>query len=157
MKKTFAGRLLAVAVMTCMILTMALPVSALEKYTLTLEMTEAKATGRDGITTVVAENGSVTMGESLTTALLALVVGDGQIGKSGLWAFESQSMERIMVEGLLAYTADDDGVLLVKATVDVYPDYVYANYDWRERFKNTRYPRHGIPWWADKYPWHKYL
>jgi len=55
------------------------------------------------------------------------------------------------------YTADDDGVLLVKATVDVYPDYVYANYDWRERFKNTRYPRHGIPWWADKYPWHKYL
>lgn len=48
------------------------------------------------------------------------------------------------------YTADEDGVLLVKATVDVYPDYVYANYDWRERFKNSRYPYHGIPWWKWK-------
>lgn len=45
------------------------------------------------------------------------------------------------------YTADKDGVLLIEATIDVYPDYVYANFDWRETFHDTSYPRHGVPWW----------
>lgn len=45
------------------------------------------------------------------------------------------------------YSTNKDGVLEINATIDVYPDFVYADQDWRETFHDTEYPRQGVPWW----------
>ena len=116
MKRTLANRLLAVAVMACMTLIMALPASAVvfeKKYTLTLEITEAKETGSDGRTTVELEYEDVAAGEPLTAALIVLLVGTGEIDSNELWAFESDNMAEIVFEGLLAYNTEDDGTAWV--------------------------------------------
>lgn len=121
MKKTLTRRLVAVAMIACMILAMALPASAVEKYTLTLEVTEAKETGADGITTVKVENSSVSTSESLTLALFALLVGDGQFDKSEFLAFESQNMSSIIIAGLLAFKdVDEDGGAAWNAWLDTF-------------------------------------
>lgn len=52
--------------------------------------------------------------------------------------------------GIFACDGEYGGALFMEATVDVYPDYVYANYDWRERFTACKYPYHGVPWWKWK-------
>ena len=48
------------------------------------------------------------------------------------------------------YASDTDGELFIKAIIDVYPEYEYANYDWQKTFNDTVYPIHGIPWWKQK-------
>jgi len=107
MKKTGAKRLMAMAMTVCMVLAMvAVPASALTTYDLTLTITEAKATGADGKTTITAKSADVSQQADLTTELVALLVskfeGDAKANKSGLWDFESDAMGITIEKGLSA-------------------------------------------------------
>ena len=111
MKKTLTKRLLAVAMMTSMVLAMALPVSA-ASYTLKLEIKENKASVKPSTQTATTEKATVTSGtvndaSNLTNVLTELLLANyGEASehetykaqKKGLWVFESDAMAKVIVD-----------------------------------------------------------
>jgi len=115
MKKSIFKRMLATAMMVCIVLSMAVPASAAVKYTLTLHITERenslKPTGQTNVITVEDQSGSVELTDNLTGELVYLLSanfeGDAEKNKAGLWQFGSDAMGQTISEGLKAYRASD--------------------------------------------------
>ena len=115
MKKTLAKRLLAVAMMVCMVLAMALPASAVYKYVLKLEITEEKPTvkesaGEPSKVTVTAESSMLTdteLAEQLYLLLLTKYEGKKGV-EDTLWDFKSDTMGMTIAAGLRAYRESDE-------------------------------------------------
>ncbi len=119
MKKTLTKRLLAVAMMASMVLSMALPVSA-ASYTLKLEVKENVESLKPSTGTETKESASVTSGTvndatNLTEALTELLLanfGDPadhetyKAQKKGLWVFESDAMGKLIEAGIKAKKND---------------------------------------------------
>lgn len=115
MKKSLVKRVLAAAMMVCMVLSMAVPASAAYKYTLKLHITERESsvkhsTGQASVITV-EDDSSVSENGDLTTELVYLLAanfeGNAETNKSGLWQFESDAMGQTISEGLKANRASD--------------------------------------------------
>ncbi|MBR2934745.1 MAG: S-layer homology domain-containing protein [Oscillospiraceae bacterium] len=116
MKKTLTKRLLAVAMMASMVLSMALPVSA-ASYTLKLEIKEGIESVKESLNggksqeTVKVTSGTVNDATDLTDALTELLIanfGDSaehetyKAEKKGLWVFESDAMALLIEAGIKA-------------------------------------------------------
>lgn len=119
MKKTFANRLLAMAMAACMVLAMVtVPASAATYRHLELNITEANtsvkaSTPAGSKITVEAESGYLSQDADLTVELVALLSanfeGDAKVNKSGLWDFESDAMGNTIEAGLIAFRSDATG------------------------------------------------
>ena len=114
MKKICATRLMAMVMAVCMVLALAVPVSALTTNYLELKITENKSDKPSGTTkvTVTDDSGSVLMSDKVTPILVQLLVanfeGDAKANKDGLWDFESDQMGKTIEAGLAAYRESVD-------------------------------------------------
>lgn len=115
MKKSFARRVLVMAMAMCMVLSMVAPVSAAYKYTLELHITEEKTTLKpnshvESKIVVETESSSLSDGDDLTDELVGLLATKFDSREAGtLWDFESDAMGLTIEAGLKAYRKNDGG------------------------------------------------